>query len=309
MFAEVSLRGQIVDRVWRYGDSLRFFLSTRRALPGAVPDPAQTHLIDVPIGVTRALAVGRLTVGMNVYVQARLVQHERVETLAQFLKQATGPKLDTREIVAVHQVRNHRTQTEMLAQSIVVGRRGRDADRPYAEANLRGRIADRIWTHDNQLHFRLLVNQESSEHAAPNHLDFFTIILPTQVTRLLPMKIQPGMLVSVQAIPVTRDHTETLATFLRTSPDGGLFPAPPTAGQIVVQRRKVDFLAKMVVIREMEKRRRPAVRPAVKVTVLPRATSPQSNPAAAGAPIDAALLAALPMGDEPESPVGNAAEA
>ena len=162
MFAEVSLQGQIVQRVWRYGDSLRFYLSTRHALPGAAPDPAQTHLIDVPIGVTRALAVGRLTVGMNLHVQARLIHRESVETLAQFLKRAAGPKLDTHSLAA-QQVRNHRTQTDLIAQSIIIRRPGRGAERPYAEANLLGRISDRIWRHDDQLHFRLLVKQDQGD--------------------------------------------------------------------------------------------------------------------------------------------------
>ena len=35
MFAEVSLQGAIVQRVWRYDDTIRFYLSTRRATDGA----------------------------------------------------------------------------------------------------------------------------------------------------------------------------------------------------------------------------------------------------------------------------------
>ena len=73
MFAEVSLQGAIVQRVRRYDDTIRFYLNTRRAPDGVADDPAQTHLIDVPMGVTRALPIGRLTVGMNIYVQARLI--------------------------------------------------------------------------------------------------------------------------------------------------------------------------------------------------------------------------------------------
>ena len=304
MFAEVSLQGQIVQRVWRYGDSLRFYLSTRHALPGAAPDPAQTHLIDVPIGVTRALAVGRLTVGMNLHVQARLIHRESVETLAQFLKRAAGPKLDTHSLAA-QQVRNHRTQTDLLAQSIIIRRPGRGTERPYAEANLLGRISDRIWRHDDQLHFRLLVKQDQGDEAEPNHLDFFTILLPIQVTRLLPMPVQPGMLVSVQATPIVREHAETLTTFLRTSSDKDLFQCPANSDEIAVSRRKVDFLAKMIVIRETE-RRRPATRsrsqPVARPVERPQADQPGTATTAAPE-ISAAALAALPVGADLEPPV------
>jgi hypothetical protein len=33
MFAEASLQGTIVQRVWRYDDAVRFYLSTRRLGP------------------------------------------------------------------------------------------------------------------------------------------------------------------------------------------------------------------------------------------------------------------------------------
>jgi hypothetical protein len=262
MFAEVSLQGAIVQRVWRYDDTIRFYLSTRRATDGAADDPAQTHLIELPIGVTRALPIGRLTVGMPVSVQARLYHQERVETLAQFLHQATGPKLDMSG-VAVRQVRNNRTQTQLIAQSIVIRRPGRESGDPYAEANLLGRISDRIWRYDDQLHFRLLVKQDHGDQAEPHHLDYFTIMLPISVTRLLPMPLQPGMLVAVQATPIVREHPETLTTFLRTSADRDLFPRPEQADEITVSRRKVDFLAKLIVIRESERPRRQAPRRAV----------------------------------------------
>ena len=48
MFAEASLQGTIVQRVWRYDDAVRFYLCTRRATDGAADDPAQTHLIELP---------------------------------------------------------------------------------------------------------------------------------------------------------------------------------------------------------------------------------------------------------------------
>jgi hypothetical protein len=273
MFAEVSLQGAIVQRVWRYDDTIRFYLSTRRATDGAADDPAQTHLIDVPMGVTRALPIGRLTVGMNIYVQARLIHRERVETLAHFLKQATGPRLDTSG-VAVQQVRNNRTQTQLIAQSIVIRRPGRESGDPYAEANLLGRISDRIWRHDDQLHFRLLVKQDQGDQAAPDHLDYFTIMLPISVTRLLPLPLQPGMLVAVQATPIVREHPETLTTFLRTSADRDLFPRPEQADEIMVTRRKVDFLAKMIMIRESERPRRKSRRAVESPVIVPGVSAP-----------------------------------
>ena len=137
----------------------------------------------------------------------------------------------------------------------------------------------RIWRYDDQLHFRLLVKQDHGDQVETHHLDYFTIMLPISVTRLLPMALQPGMLVTVQATPIVREHPETLTTFLRTSADRDLFPRPEQADEITVSRRKVDFLAKMIVIRESTRPRRPAARRVVESPVTaPSVSRPLTEP-------------------------------
>lgn len=241
MFAEATLKGLVDERIWRYDNTTYF----RLKVAGRSREAGDLFTVALPKNVSRSMP-RPLRAGAFVSVSAMPRLRETDETLATFLKNASGepPQLSGYDATQLHV---HRLQTDFVAKAIFILDEG---EAMQAAASLSGVVDQRIWMYEDMLHFRLRVlhrPEDTDTGKAEN--SFFTVVVPRSVTKSLPQRIEAGDRALVEATLQQREHTETLATFLSNAvgdkPDLGDYDAT----QMRVQRTKIDFVVKTMIVR------------------------------------------------------------
>ncbi len=257
MFAEATLKGIVDERIWRY-DNTTYFRLKVEARPR---EAGGLFTIALPKNVSRSMP-RPLRAGLFVSVSAMPRLREMDETLATFIKNATGapPPLNGYDATQLHA---HRLQTDFVAKAIFI------LDAPeavQAAATLSGVVDQRIWMYEDMLHFRLRVlhRPEDTDTGKPQ-ISFFTVVVPRSVTKSLPRRIEAGDRALVEATLQQREHEETLATFLGNAvgdrPDLGDYDAT----QLRVPRTKIDFIVKTMIVRPTAEAQVSLARPATAV--------------------------------------------
>lgn len=240
MFAEAILIGTVDERIWRY-DNTTFF----RLKVDSARDAGGLFTVALPKNVSRSMP-RTLRPGQFVSVSAMPRLRELTETLATFLKNASGepPQLNGFD---TGQVRVRRLQTDFVARAIFILE---DPEPTQAAATLSGVVDQRIWTHDDMLHFRLRVlHRPDTTDSGKTENSFFTVVVPRSTTKSMPQRLEPGDRVVVEASIQQREHPETLATFLSNASGKKPELGDYDAARLSVQRTKVDFFIKTMIVR------------------------------------------------------------
>jgi hypothetical protein len=240
MFAEATLKGIVHERIWRYDNTTYFWLK--------VDGPNETggvFTVALPKSVSRSMP-RRLQLGQFVSVAAMPQLSEMTETLAAFLESAAGepPHLNGFD---TGQVRVHRLQTNFVAKAIFILS---EKEPPVAAATLEGVVDQRIWMHDDMLHFRMRVTRWGDvTDSGKTESNFFTVVVPRGPTKAMPQRLVAGDRATVEAQIQQREHPETLATFLSNAEGDKPELGDYDATQLSVTRTKIDFIVKTMIVR------------------------------------------------------------
>lgn len=113
--------------------------------------------------------------------------------------------------------------------------------RMQAEARFVGFVTRKIWRYDNTLRFRLAVPLQPSDVINnTTRLNFYTIVVPAALSRNI--RLQPGALVTVVAVPLSREYDETLERFLSLAQNVNDLKVD-NAAQITQRRIRTEFVA------------------------------------------------------------------
>lgn len=122
----------------------------------------------------------------------------------------------------------------------------------FAEATFEGFVTRKIWVYDDQLRFRLAVPSRNDGPAAkgPRETHFCTIVMPRSMSKSLPVRLEPGMLVRVVTQSISREYIETLERFLKYAEGDLPELAKSNAKAVTLRRIRTEFIARTLVIRE-----------------------------------------------------------